>query len=99
MQQIAEAFLESSWVDAATACAARDTRAAQLEAAGYDCDCANLWNLAGYRVYVLRAEPPETKRTAAAKPSEAKRVGSVNQPAANRRSVNPSSRAPQPNRL
>jgi hypothetical protein len=57
MQPISEAFLESSWEDAPTACEARDLRAAQLDAVGYDCDCLNLWNVEGYRVYVVTAEP------------------------------------------
>ncbi|MBW4464036.1 MAG: hypothetical protein KME07_01175 [Pegethrix bostrychoides GSE-TBD4-15B] len=61
---IAEAFLEQSWDDAGAAQAARDDRATQLQAAGYECSCADLWNVMGYRVYVVRAEPVvEAKRT------------------------------------
>ena len=63
MQPIAEAFLERTWDDDAEAArTARDERAAQLQAAGYECACANLWNVAGYRVYVVTAEPVETRR-------------------------------------
>jgi hypothetical protein len=60
---IAEAFLEQSWDDAGAARVARDDRAAQLQAAGYECTCSDLWNVAGYRVYVLSAQPiAEAKR-------------------------------------
>ena len=62
-QTIAEAFLEQSWDDASAARSARDDRAAQLRAAGYECACSDLWNVAGYRVYVVSAEPVvEAKR-------------------------------------
>ena len=74
MQPIAEAFLERTWDDDAEAARiARDERAAQLQAAGYECACANLWNVAGYRVYVLSAEPVETKRTGSTSSSHAQR--------------------------
>ncbi len=60
---IAEAFSEQTWEDADAAKNARDDRAAQLQAAGYECICSNLWNVAGYRVYVVSAEPVvEAKR-------------------------------------
>jgi hypothetical protein len=73
-QPIAEAFLERTWDDDAEAArAARDTRAAQLQAAGYECACANLWNVAGYRVYVLSAEPVEIRRTSSTSSSYAQR--------------------------
>jgi hypothetical protein len=63
MQPIAEAFLERTWDDdAESARTARDERAAQLQDAGYECACVNLWNVAGYRVYVVSAEPVETRR-------------------------------------
>ena len=74
MQPIAEAFLERTWDDDAEAArTARDQRAAQLQAAGYECACANLWNVAGYRVYVLTAEPIETRRIIPASSSRAQR--------------------------
>jgi hypothetical protein len=63
MQPIAEAFLETNWDDAAAAKAERDQRATQLQAAGYDCTCSDLWNVVGYRVYVVTAEPAEAKPT------------------------------------
>lgn len=60
---IAEAFSEQTWEDADAAKNARDDRAAQLQAAGYECTRLNLWNVAGYRVYVVSAEPVvEAKR-------------------------------------
>lgn len=60
---IAEAFSEQILEDADAAKNARDDRAAQLQAAGYECTCLNLWNVAGYRVYVVSAKPVvEAKR-------------------------------------
>ena len=74
MQPIAEAFLERTWDDDAEAArTARDERAAQLQAAGYECACANLWNVAGYRVYVVTAEPVETRRIVPSASRDAKR--------------------------
>lgn len=83
MQPIAEAFLETNWDDAAAAKAERDQRAAQLQAVGYECTCSDLWNVAGYRVYVVTAEPAE------AKPAKAQRRSPASVRPQRRRVANP----------
>jgi hypothetical protein len=65
MKTIQETFLETDWGDEETARQARNDRAEQLEAQGLLCTCENLYNVLGYRVFLLEAreaEPIDTRR-------------------------------------
>lgn len=50
-----EVFLESDWEDAAHARQCRDARIEELQTQGLVCTAENLWNVQGYRVYLLVA--------------------------------------------
>ena len=52
-----EVFIETSWEDTVAAREARDRRVAELQAEGLICTTENLWNVQGYRVYLLVAVP------------------------------------------
>ena len=52
-----EVFLESDWEEAANARSQRDCRIAELQSQGLVCTAENLWNVQGYRVYLLVALP------------------------------------------
>jgi hypothetical protein len=57
---IQETFLELDWEDADMAKQARDSRAAELQAQGLVCTCENLYNVSGYRVFLLEAREAES---------------------------------------
>lgn len=60
MPQIQETFVETDWEEAAQARAARDQRAAQLQAQGWLCKCSTLYRITdGHRVFFLEAREPE----------------------------------------
>lgn len=70
MSLIQETFLETDWEEAEQARAARDQRAAQLEAQGLVCSCSTLYRVNdGYRVYLVEAQTPEAEEEAR-KPSK-----------------------------
>ncbi|MBD3886868.1 hypothetical protein IFO70_35130 [Phormidium tenue FACHB-886] len=50
-----EVFLESDWEDAAHARQRRDARMEELQIQGLLCTAENLWNVQGYRVYLVVA--------------------------------------------
>ena len=50
-----EVFLESDWEEAANARSQRDCRIAELQSQGLVCTAEDLWNVQGYRVYLLVA--------------------------------------------
>jgi hypothetical protein len=60
MKPIQETFLETDWDDEASARAARDARATELQAQGLVCSCENLYNVMGYRVFLLEATEMDT---------------------------------------
>jgi len=65
MKPIQETFLETDWDDEVTSRAARDARVEQLQDQGLLCTCENLYNVLGYRVFLLEAreaEPIDTRR-------------------------------------
>ncbi len=56
---IQEVFPELVWNDELEAKAARDRRAVELQEQGYICVYENLFTVAGYRVFLLKASRPE----------------------------------------
>ena len=52
-----EVFIESDWEDALVARSQRDSRMAELRNERMVCTAENLWNVQGYRVYLLVALP------------------------------------------
>lgn len=64
MSPIQEIFLETDWDDADQARAARDQRAAQLQAEGHICSCTTLYRATDGRcVFVVEVQPPESSRS------------------------------------
>jgi hypothetical protein len=60
---IQEVFLETDWDEVSQARAARDERAAQLQAQGFTCSCSNLYRATdGRRVFLVEAESPEDQQ-------------------------------------
>ena len=88
MAAIQETFLETDWEDEAAARQARDERAAQLQAQGFICICENLYNIAGYRVFVLRATEPEAVEPTATGERSTPRRKQMERPA--RKGIRPS---------
>lgn len=71
MKSIQETFLETDWDDEEAARQARDDRADQLQAEGLICTRENLYNVAGYRVFLVEAkeaEPIESSRRSSPRP-------------------------------
>jgi hypothetical protein len=60
MKTIQETFLETDWDDEETARAARDARAEELQAQGLICTRENLYNVSGYRVFLVEAREAES---------------------------------------
>ena len=56
-KMLQEVFIESDWEDALVARSQRDCRIAELQTQGLICTAENLWNVQGYRVYLLVALP------------------------------------------
>jgi hypothetical protein len=55
MKPVQEVFLETEWGDEDAARQARDNRASELQAQGLICNCENLYNVDGYRVFLVEA--------------------------------------------
>lgn len=81
---IQEVFLETDWDEAAQARAARDERAAQLEAEGMTCSCATLYRITdGRKVFLVEAQSPksaESERQSPRQRSASRRSSSQDSP-------------------
>ncbi|HEY9877125.1 MAG TPA: hypothetical protein V6D29_01655 [Leptolyngbyaceae cyanobacterium] len=69
MPLIQETFIETDWEEPTEAKAARDQRAAQLQAQGWLCECSTLYRITdGHRVFLLEAREPEQIEVADVRP-------------------------------
>jgi hypothetical protein len=59
MALIQETFLETDWDDEVAARNARNARATQLQEQGLVCTCEDLYNVMGYRVFLVVATEAE----------------------------------------
>lgn len=64
MSLIQEVFLETDWDEVPQARAARDQRAAQLQAQGFVCACSTLQRATdGCQIFLVEAQSPEDLET------------------------------------
>lgn len=64
MSLIQEVFVETDWEETHQARAARDERAAQLQAQGLMCSCTTLQRVTdGHYVFLVEAQEPEAMET------------------------------------